>query len=106
MGWGAEEPRPGVSNSQLPELAQASPGGLRAGVAGEGPAPTRPGTSALGLEVLSLLVDDDEDSPINNMLVRCMHVCVPVCACVCLFDVEPAALSTACWCLVCVHVCA
>lgn len=34
------------------------------------------GPSALGLEILSLLADEDEDSPANNVLVRGVGGCV------------------------------
>ena len=54
-----------------PALGQTTGGG-----GGEGHLQTRPGTSALGLEVLSLLVEGDEDSSVNNVLVRDCFVSV------------------------------
>uniref|UniRef100_A0A7S3VL70 Uncharacterized protein n=1 Tax=Dunaliella tertiolecta TaxID=3047 RepID=A0A7S3VL70_DUNTE len=64
------EQRPGAVNQSDQPPYNSIPGISTNGVAGfgEDSPTTRPGTSALGLEVLSLLADDDEDSPVNNVL--------------------------------------
>lgn len=77
VNWAQSGMGPGSLNNNQPQGASGGgPGGL-GGVGAEASVKDlgntsgqdRPGTSAIGLEVLSLLADEDEDSPVNTVLV-------------------------------------